>query len=410
MSLSATYSYANPLNLTSEVPNEVVPQSSSKLIQSTSKQVSITCTGANSANAGGFLTFQLPSGSGAGWLKTKSIGFQFTVTPTTAGAAPDWAFNTRNATSVINRLTVSVGSQQIEQIQNYAQFSSILYTHCGSNDYSTHDATILEKHSATLASGTPITAIVPLFSGLLNSDKYIPLWLMSAPIQIMIDFNTATAAFATTAVTGYTVTNPKLLFEVVNMDPSYDNSIRQAMAESGQAFSIYMNSVLSAQTSQALGATLSFNSGLSLSSLNGILCASILTADMASGTAVKYFVQNGATQYRWFIDGQQYPQYPITCDANDQTLPFYSLQNTVGNVFDTTITSESDLTTYPTADFVTGVGLRRSLDNALTHVGIPATQAITEIVGATAAATVFIFYLYSAQVLVDGNGSVMVLK
>jgi len=394
--------YNNVLNLSTEIPNEIIPQSSNKLLDSTCKGTSITATGSNSCNGGGTLTFQLPSGAGAGWLKTKSVGLSLRITPTTAGA-PHFAFPLGSAHSVINRLTISAGSQQLEQIQNYAQFAAICLSHLTNNDYALRDAAVLEGVGAVLATATPFTVILPLLSGILNADKYLPLSLMSAPLTITIDFNSDVVAFGTAAVTLCLYDQPKLLFDVVRPDSNYENSIRAQLA-SGKFFSIYYQSAMGAAASQAAAANLSFNSGVGLSSLMGVMAAPVLTAEMALATSQKPFTLNDATQYRWFVDGENYPQYPITLTATDQTQAFYNLQNLIGNVYDSNITSVCDRTTYANTYFVAGVGLRRSNSAGFTHTGVRASQVITEITGATAAANIYIYYLYSAELVIDASG------
>lgn len=410
--MSHLKSYSDVLNTQTSVPNQLMPESSSKLMECRSEKLYITPTNSQTATDNGNLTFQLPSGNGRGWLQPSTLALEFVVSGISTGAADAVEFShcTNSGSSMINRVTVSVGGQQIEQILNYAQWSAIVGGHMTSSEYQTHDQTILERNDVVMVSAATIfgdRVLVPLNVGCLSTEKALPLWLFQSNINISIDFNSSAMAFHNTTggtVTSFTVTQPRLYYTCLHTEQAYYDSIR-AMLASGKLFSVYMNQIMSQSASHLAGSTLTVNSGLSLSSLCTVFSTQILTVDMTS-TARKSFPSNGQTDIVLYTDGTRALPYPV---SNEQ-IAFYELEKAIGNYQDSNVTSLATNDSYGAHYYVNGFDLRRCNSDRFTHMGIPVSQARIEIVGAIANATQYSFWVYSSELLIDVNGAVVVSR
>jgi len=404
------------VNTTTSIPSSIIPESDRDLMQCRTSKVYIQPINSNTASPSGSLSFQMQSGSGQGWLQPGTLAFQFSCTVTTSGASDTFQFANVNesASSLIKRITVSIGSQQIESCDNYNVVNGIACCHATSAEYQNNDQSIMEGAAATFtAASNTYTGVfmVPLNVGSLNTEKALPLWLMASNPLIQVDFNSVNAALnnntgAGATCTNFSITNPKLFYTVLHTDSEYNEGIR-ARLMTGDYFTIPMTQVMTQSVAHAVGTTVNFNTGLNLSSLDAVFTASILDAELATSAATaKLFDKNGRTNVILYLDGERVNTYDIT----DDTLSYYSLQEAIGNYQDSSVTSFVNRASYPTDGYVNGWNLRRTFSEKFSKTGVPVSQSRLEIQGASAAATDYIVWIYSSTLVIDVVGAVSVKK
>jgi hypothetical protein len=407
------HSYAQQIVGGTEIPTALVPESSTKLMQCRTNKMQITPVNANTCSDGGFLQWGLGFGNGRGFLQPGTLALGFTVTGATTNAADtlNFSFPTKNASALIDRVTVSVGGSVVEQVSNYNVFNSILLSHATSTDYVNFDSTVTEKSGVTFtAAGSSFNTavIMPLNVGSLSSEKALPLFLLNTALQIQIQFATAAIGFTNlvgaAACTSYTISNPVLYYTEIDTDMGYYELIKSGMM-AGKMYSVMFDGILGQSVSHAIASTLSHTTGLSLASCTAVFQTEILTANLV-GDGVKLFTKNGQTNAVLYVDGNRVNPYSLDTDEKN----FYSIQDTIGNFTDSNITSLCTNVTYPTTYYARGWNLRRSKASNFSHAGMIVNQTRLELTGATAAGTTYIFTMYSGELLIDANGNVAVSK
>lgn len=408
------------------VPNEFKPTKTNQMLDSQVRHNVITPTNAQSAVAGGQLTFQINGGQNNEWLKPKTVLLSCTLTPTVGAGYMYFKGMCSSASAIINRLSVYVNNVLVEQIDNYNTYKAILYTHCTSPSYVNRDLNIMELSTTGLVDDTIIDADSAILTansysvgillncGLFDSNKSLPLWLVNN-IQVVIDFNSLVSSVVSVTggqtVTALSITNPKLIYTTTVFDKLYNDSLR-ALLDTGMAFSLNMNMIKNYSVTRTADFTETHS--FKMKSLNGIfmssqLSSAIATTDGASGRAMSSI--NGMTQYSFLVDSTPIPSSPVLVSVTNQAQAYYHLNAAIGNLSDATITSNCDRVGYTTAGFVIGNDLRKSksTDFAL-NCGTAVDTVYPSIVGVTASALYHFFYSYSAELLLTSNGDVRVVK
>jgi hypothetical protein len=389
-------------------PLSLTPESSAQLMPCVNKIISVVPTNASSAGPSGMLTFNLGN---QGWIKNGTAVLKFSLS--VAQAANDYQFAwVGSVASLLARLTIQAGSNQIEQINHYYIYYALIMAHATSQDYFAYDATITDGCGKTdYAGATTYNFCIPLVSGTFynSAGKHFPSFLLSSPLQVVIDTNTLNLSFqaATTAITNYTISNVALMYEQLSTDESFNNTIRNELLTGGKVWSIPFQSVQAVSTSASGAGTVSFTSGVSNSSLDGIIVTGT-TSTLTATTGAKVFnldAANAITNVEYYVDGLKHIQYNL----DTAPVQFLELQRTLGNIFSTTDTSISTLTTYLSTYWATGCSLRRVKD-VNTMEGIPANNVMVQLTGPAAANTTWFFFLYSGTIKIDGLGGVLVSK
>ena len=298
--------------------------------------------------------------------------------------------------SLINRITVSCGSNVIEQINNYGlvHHESILL-HASSGNYFQQDMKLLEcglnndqgvvaaaqgvnqfSWANAVVVGTTRFAYltIPLFLGSLNNpqeNKNFPLGLLTGGVQVLIDLNTfgnsaAVVAGSTAGIAvEYTVSQASLSYEAIKVSSEYMNALRGSLAQQGQLFQ--MPFVSSLCMNVASSAVLDVVYGLGLSSMKAVLFTQKATA--AGAKQSKY---NLATVLRVYADGKLQNNYNI----GDRTTFYAELNRALGNLASRSSTSgPSDMTTNYLSDyFYGGVAFNKFTDSSLAMTGTACQQ------------------------------------
>ena len=469
-----SYSYSTSVNTPeptlavgdNKVPYELTSSRLPKPIPTSSRILSIPASNGSSQAPGGLITFQLPNGSGAGYLKSQSSFVRFKMN--VAGSTGGWSFggSTNSCAGIANRLTISLGGTQLEQITNYNFYHNMILDHTCDGSYLSSSANILE---GCLANGTNVNPngvavseatalltapangcfqafnvnttydfVLPLCSGILQNPKSYPLFLSNAPLTIQLDVNQLAVAVKPDAVvaggagtlTSFTISNPEFVYEAQYVSPEMEMSIKSVMAQTGKLYEMPVSTAMGLQTSVAQNAGLSYNIGVNLSSINAVLWGQVSTADLGS-TGTGYFTkletQDSSVNRRLFLDGKQVVSYNITSDA----LQYAELRRCVGALWDTqvnprvstqvrqydnignapTAANGNYANTYGGISFVAGNNCRRFHSDDLCFAGTSANQ-ITLLLDRTtsSAGNVYIYVIYDQILVWDAMGQVAIAK
>jgi hypothetical protein len=419
---------------TDDIPSILRSSDLPKPIPTNHKLIAVSSQNGNQS-ASGMNIFQIATGASAGCIKPNSLYLKAKIYPTGGATGTTWFFNgpTRSASALVNRLSILVSNQMVEQINFYDKLHDLLLLHGANKNYYDNDSFILEHtqgvNSANVANlvfdadpAKGVDVVIPLISGLFSSAKAVPLYLLQSPINVQVDWNTVGSAIysvvgAGGAVpTGFTVSNPQLIYEIVQPDDQYVQGVRSMMAE-GRLFQLNLTSFMNLQTAST--ATLAYNIGANLSSVKGALWTEYTNAP-AVGTQTN-FTSNGLSNARLFLDGVQVNNYNI------DTFPVAhcELARCLHNMFDSTLTSV-DSVNYHDRSFACGINCNKFNNEAMAMTGTSCQQmqlylehnnsmplpSNSNATATTFAATnnTLISLIYDAIVVIDVTGSVSLVK
>ena len=409
---------------TSDVPLSLGSSTLSKPLPSETKIVSVPTQSAN-AGPGGNQIFQLPTGAGTGFIKPNSMYFAFDVAATGGAGTWNWQGPTRSASSLINRLTVQIGSTNVEQINNYNILHDQLLLHTANYSYFNTDSNIIEgtASAAYVGPATGVTASysVPLISSLFSNEKAVPTFLFQGPITLLLDYssllNTIQDGTVAFTATNYTISNARIVYETIAVDESYKQGVKAMLAE-GRLFQMNLVSYMNLQV--ALQDNVNYTIGANLSSIKGILYSAaagsganasvaVAAGSFASGRPMYNVVNSAQTcqqNFRLYLDGRLVNQLQ---NLNSKNVVFSEMNRTVSNMFDTNSTSV-DAVNYLNATFVGGINTNR-FNERMAMCGSPA-QNLNFIYEATGSAggNLYVNLIYDQVLVCDALGSCSMVR
>jgi hypothetical protein len=390
--------------------------------------------------------FQIAGGNASnGFLKANSAYIRGTCTVTkTAGGNADntlcFANQTASASSLINRFQLSANSTTIETISRYDNYHAIIQSHASNSDTFFNDASIQEYSNSALTSGVATTAAFnfafPLKSSVLSNIKSFPLFLSNLFIQL--DLNSAELALkvgGTSATFGasYVLSNMELVYEVQNVDVSLIDGMKQQMMASGRAFEMPMTCALGLSSAvPAASTSFSYNVGLNLASVQGVLIAEVATtaattnsettniapAGAAALTNLNSFIRNStesnSNSRRFYIDSKQLVSYDVALDSQ----VFCETQRVFGSLYDDQVSCIQPRSVVCAsgvaagAYYVVGQSSRRFDEADLCMTGTPCQNLVLQIqkTGTPVASSVYIYVLYDQILLCDASGAIGLAK
>ena len=263
-----------------DIPSILQSSDLPKPIPTNHKLISVASQNGNQGPSG-MNIFQIATGASAGCLKPNSVYLKAKISVTgTAGVNGTWTFNgpTKSASALINRLSILVSNQMVEQINFYSKTHDILLAHGANYSYFNYDSYLLEHTQGLSATNTTTTdgtyssdVVIPIISGLFSGAKAVPLYLLQSPINVQVDWDTlgnSIYSAGSSPPTSFTIQNPQLVYEIVQPDDQYTQGVRAMMAE-GRLFQLNLTSFMNLQTASTQ--TLSYNIGANLSSIKGVL-------------------------------------------------------------------------------------------------------------------------------------------
>ena len=411
-----------------DIPSILQSSDLPKPIPTNHKLISVASQNGNQGPSG-MNIFQIATGASAGCLKPNSVYLKAKISVTgTAGVNGTWTFNgpTKSASALINRLSILVSNQMVEQINFYSKTHDILLAHGANYSYFNYDSYLLEHTQGLSATNTTTTdgtysidVVIPIISGLFSGAKAVPLYLLQSPINVQVDWDTlgnSIYSAGSSPPTSFTIQNPQLVYEIVQPDDQYTQGVRAMMAE-GRLFQLNLTSFMNLQTASTQ--TLSYNIGANLSSIKGVLWTEY-TNSPAVGTQTN-FTNNGISNARLFLDGVQVNNY------NLDSFPVLhaEMSRCLHNMFDCTLTSV-DNTHYYDWSFAGGINCNKFNNELMAMTGTSAQQvqlylehsaplqwpgsASNTVSAFSASNNTFISLIYDSIVVIDVSGSVSLVK
>jgi hypothetical protein len=369
----------------------------------------------------GLISFQIPTGAAAGgYLKPNSCYLRGTCQITGPGTNQvSYSLASRSASSLINRMTCSIGGVQVSQINNYHLLHEMLVTHASSPNYYQNDSQILQStNTVAFITGAPNPSnnfVIPVINPLFNSEKAVPLFLLNAPVQINFDINSIASSFKGAAldVTNFTLRNVQLVYEVLKVDNDYVNNVKMALG-AGNLYQLNLRDFWTLTTGAQ--AALNYLIGGNFSSVRGVLYTNV---NANVGTLIDVQLNDMTqTNFRLYLDGRLINNF--TCDT--AAVEFAEMNRALGNMFDSTITSVvSSVTDYQSNKFVGGLSCNRVSDNGMSMTG-SSCQSINVLIDsaginrtdaaapATRVCNTYIVVLYDQIFTIDVTGNVALVK
>ena len=379
--------------------------------------------------AGGSSILQIPCGASAGLMMNPYIRFKVQFT---GGAnSAQWRFkgSSHCATSCINRLSTYANSVQIDNIQNAWEVYDTLLGHSTSSTWLERDGKLMlgsnvSFTNAAAPGSAAMTFCVPLI-GLLGSQSAFPLYLINGTLQIQIDWQAAVAAMyedAGTAAgyTGVTLSDVQLVYDRIQPEGAFVDKVRADMM-AGQKYVLSYTNYQSTSQSLGVGAVSpSFNYGLNVSSLNGLIVTHRDSTALTQVTSqLANSVSNAMTGLQLSLDGRLISSLSLD-SVSAPAVCFAESQKALGRIFDASLSdpvtvadasASNALTTYNTAQFFAGISCNR-VNEGLAFQGSPCSVASLQAVytGGATAMTAYYLFISSFQLLVDATGSVEIIR
>ena len=372
------------------------------------------------ANPNGTSIIQIPCGSSAGIMCNPYLRFTLTTTNVINAAAQTQQFkgSVGSCTALFNRLSTYVNSTQIDNIQNADQVYDLLLAHSSSNDWLTHDAQI--EMGAGVSTVIPILAAatdnsktycVPLL-GLLGSSQSFPLYLVNGTVQVQIDYNSINRTYfmggaGPLAPSNFAVSSVQLVYDRVQPEQAFIDSVRQSMMASGSKFvygyTNYQNSTLNTNAGQQ-----TLNYGLNVSSLRSLVSNQVLTADLSAFGSQGLSLNNGLSQYIVSLDGRLVNNNVLD-SVQATSVVFAELNKCFGRLFDATISDSSTAANYLTNNFAVGVSCQRTNEN-LAFSGSPVSIVGLQVTTTNALYTLYNTFISDYQLLIDISGACEIVR
>lgn len=362
-------------------------------------------------NAAGTSIISVPCSTSSGYGSNFYLRVKMNTVLAGGDVETKWKFkgSVASASSLINALSTYINSTQIDNCQSFDQLADIALAHSTSKSFIENDASILlgcgvettEAKKAT--AGTSLDFCIPLM-GLLGSQQALPLFAISGSLQININWNTMARALYASAedanLTGFTISRCELVYDRLQVEQEFINNIRAEMMQ-GQS---YIYGFTNYQTSSQLtgaGASQSFQYGLNMSSLRGVVANQVLNADLSTNKNKGLSLQNGLSQFLVQLDGRQVSN--VVLDNSPQQ--FAEMNKVFSKLYDASVSDACTSANYPTNYYAVGQSTLRT-NESLAFAGSPCSVLnITYSVTAANYALTFVF-ISDKKLLIDGAGGV----
>jgi hypothetical protein len=338
---------------------------------------------------------------------------------------------------IINRVEIYLGSTVVETLNNYnllysdmvnlsynyAQKGNLAITH-GYLDLTTAPTSENVNAWDIPSAGNNLFIALPLSCILSQCQKMIPLFLMPQ-VRIVMTLETIANAFtgSTPTVTGYTVTNAEISYDMVRFSNNVEQLVKAMGGESGKLY-------LKSQSMTFTGASLSSGASGSMqliynqriSSLKGVL-AHLVSLDGAKATNKAFDsveITQGGT-YQFYVNSIPYPARQFDCTNNKSAVmaelrAFIASNHNVqaSNMAITQREFAQTITSTTTSDivgkFFVGVNLEKiqgdsgkALLSGISTSNSPISLQISTAVALPNACTVYLLCVFDALIEIDVN-------
>jgi hypothetical protein len=351
----------------------------------------------------------VPCSTSSGYGSDFYLRVQVAATGTKA-ADGKWKFkgSVGAASSLINSMSTFVNSTQIDNLQNFDQIADICLAHSTSKSFLENDASVLmgtgvEFAETKDAAGVARNVCIPLL-GLLGSQQAIPLFAIQGSLQININWNTVARSIFSAAnawgISGFNVTRCELVYNRAQVEQSFIEQVRSEMMM-GQSYVYgFTNYQSSPQVTQP-GSGQSFQYGLNMSSLRGIVANQVLNADLSAIKSQGKSVINGLNQFIVLLDGRQVSNVVL----DNQAQQFAEMNKVFSKLYDASVSDAATASTYPTDYYAVGQSCLRTTE-ALSFSGSPCSVLNVNFSVTDADHALCFVFIADKQLLISGDGSV----
>jgi hypothetical protein len=232
---------------------------------------------------------------------------------------------------------------------------------------------------------------------------------VNGTIQVQIDWNSVVRGFynADANITNFTVSSVQLVYDRIQPEQAFIDSVRQSMMSTGSKFvygyTNYQNSTLNTAAGQQ-----TLNYGINVSSLRALVSNQILTADLSDMTANGLSLRNGLSQYIVSLDGRLVNNNVLDATTS-QAVVFAELNKCFGRLFDATISDSSTGSNYVTNNFAVGVSCQRTNEN-LAFSGSPVSIVGLQVTTSASTFTLYNTFISDYQLLIDISGACEIVR
>ena len=441
-------------------PSSIVPDAIQQALPTKFLKSVIKPLGSNTVQSGQPLEFNLPFSNGQ-FLKAGSMYITCNLKLSTNNTATVFGFKGAqgSANRLFNRLTLTYGSQVIEDLNFYGKMcsdvinpwlyssqnenvQSAIFGGCAgapnhlpfsqatgalSNQLAVHPNTNYSATGAGTQGAIEHRLVIPIMSSFLQggvSGEDIPLFAMSAPMSLrfLVDATTNVFQVPAGAINTWELNDISLVYTSIQPDASYVATLVQAMNSQGKMFPISINTVNSFQP--ALSNSTSVLQTINARSINAVAVAFNNASEnngiLGSGFCKAY---TGATAsdvgtLRLYLDNELINMYPDGLQKASDRLA-ESLTAIYGNLTDMDISlpfslvpSQNTYGSYMGQYFVNWINTQCYRDADCVKRGIPASQLRLDITASnTQSGDVVVVYTFYEKIIFFGAlGSMQVVQ
>jgi hypothetical protein len=386
---------------------------------------------------GGSSILQIPCGASAGYMANPYLRMSITLKGVQAGLKDKgvYAFKgaAKAATACINRYATFVNSQMVDNFQNAWALYDTLLLHSTSQPWLQNDGALMLSADTTYTLGAlrtvddlPVIHVCIPLLGLLGSQSAFPLFLVNGTLQIQVDFQSAIGAFlnadVNVAVTSVEFSEVQLVYDKISCEQAFVDSVRADMMKGNKFVFGYTNYQLTS-VSNAAAASATFNYGLNVSSLRGVVMAQYTTTAIPKAATASPSIANDLSVFQVSLDGRQISNVNHNLSLRP-AVAFAELQKCMGRLFDASISelsgtnavavgaadvSSAPVLPYNIARFAIGASAQR-VNEGLAFSGTPCSVASIQYTQGAAAVTSFLIFISDQQLLIDESGSISLVR
>lgn len=363
--------------------SRAIPKSMQHIIKTLGQhqvqRVQLSTTSANTdVKAGATISVRLPT---SGFCDLHTLCMNFTAsTTTTAGFASFPPYTS----SLIRRLEVLVGGQQVDNINDYAQlFYTLMATHGGSSWNQTQrpagwaDNTV----AAPTANVNAKSGCIDSFIGFLSGNPRVVDMSLMPQIEVRLTLMDAAVLLPSASAAGqsYTLTNIYWSVEMYRFQEDVIGQVLASRLAEGGTIPYSWNTWTSTKQSLGTATTYAMKATLSAMSASKLLAVQVASAKDAqndTSNAMFYHVSDGLTGFQFDINGNyQSPAYRMgPSEAWVNLLSTFGDQGNIGSPASITITEAN----WPTRFFTmaTHLNMPSAGDNWQTGLDLRGTASV----------------------------------
>lgn len=418
------------------------------------------------ASSGVRIDFVIPTGLGSGVIKPKSAFVSCGLTFNSASAGLIyWTNPLAGTSSLINRVEIRAGGKVIDTLLDADRTANYLQCNYGNPQFNSVDQSTVfggntsecgpisnvvpiaaQPMASALGAGlnslngitksltNPFFINVPILSGLFNSQKAFPMYLLESALTVSIYLNDVAGAFTqlgTFDATNYTVNNATFNFTRVHIDDDICQAVKSSMREQKAIYNLDYIGYSNYRASMPQGGGLTYIMTPHVKSLLGMVCLPFQSANEEVGTAYDYptipfGITNPNFNVQVFLDENKLVQYNVDSLEkiclesrrlaklvyNANVVPLWldssKSSSTVNGKIDRSLLNSalSNSPSYTQGNFSIGFNSCKFFDADIGYAGRKTDVVRFQLDGqCTQNFTMFFILIHSACLSIDGHGN-----